>query len=286
MKTSDLRQDGPARIVSLSSGDHSRAFTIGQISTPASYSYAARVNTSEANTNGYPEVEAGVNFINANLHHVVYTRGVSGSESIFINGIMVYSGQRGGDLSTWADNYRLLLGNELSEGKPWKGTYYLVAVYNRALTITEIEKNYSVGYGDIVYETSLVDLEANVTYYVAPFVRTNQGIVYGQTEEVVVKNVLKPLETDSVIVQTFPNPTKGDFTVYIKKALNSPQEGLLQLADLNGQVIYRKDFVIPDGQYEDTFSLTMPPGTISGIYSLRVIMGTDAASWKLVVQNY
>ena len=286
IKPSVIQQDGPARIVSLSSGDHTRAFTIGQTSAPASYTYAARVNTSEANANGYPQIEADVNFVNASLHHLVYTRTATGAEAIYVNGILAYSGQRPGDLSTWADNYRLILGNELTEGKPWKGTYYLVAVYNRALTASEVRNNYEVGYGDIRYETSLVDLEANVTYYVAPFVRTNQGIVYGQTEEVIVKNVLKPLEKDSIIVQTFPNPTKGDFTVYIKKALNSPQEGLLQLADLNGQVIYRKDFVIPDGQYEDTFSLTMPPGTISGIYSLRVIMGTDAASWKLVVQNY
>ncbi|MCH2580554.1 MAG: DUF1592 domain-containing protein, partial [Planctomycetes bacterium] len=43
--------------------------------------------------------------------------------------------------------YRLALADELSGGRPWLGTYYLVAVYNRDLSPAEVERNFKAGPG-------------------------------------------------------------------------------------------------------------------------------------------
>jgi hypothetical protein len=50
------------------------------------------------------------------------------------------------DLSNWDPNYRLFLGNEGSLDRPWRGTLYMVALYDRALTPDEVAANFSAGY--------------------------------------------------------------------------------------------------------------------------------------------
>ncbi|MEC9030925.1 MAG: DUF1592 domain-containing protein, partial [Planctomycetota bacterium] len=45
----------------------------------------------------------------------------------------------------WNGAYRLALADELSGGRPWLGTYYLVAVYNRDLSPAEVERNFKAG---------------------------------------------------------------------------------------------------------------------------------------------
>ncbi len=35
--------------------------------------------------------------------------------------------------------------NELSSGNPWRGKLYLVAIYNRALSLTEARRNWLAG---------------------------------------------------------------------------------------------------------------------------------------------
>lgn len=49
------------------------------------------------------------------------------------------------DLSNWDPTYRLLLGNEGSMNRPWRGTFHLLAVYDRALNSDEIRTHFSLG---------------------------------------------------------------------------------------------------------------------------------------------
>jgi hypothetical protein len=43
------------------------------------------------------------------------------------------------------ENYRLVLGNENTGGRSWLGGLYLFAVYDRALTTSEVTQNYDAG---------------------------------------------------------------------------------------------------------------------------------------------
>ncbi|MFH1943111.1 MAG: VanZ family protein [bacterium] len=47
----------------------------------------------------------------------------------------------------WNDNYRLLMGNEETLNRPWKGELFLVAVYDRALALPEIRHLHDQGWG-------------------------------------------------------------------------------------------------------------------------------------------
>ena len=80
-----------------------------------------------------------------NLAHVVYTRDASGNVRIYVNGVQSASSTLTGNFSSWTSNYKLGLVNELSTGSPWLGKLYLVAVYNRALSSSEVRQNWLAG---------------------------------------------------------------------------------------------------------------------------------------------
>jgi hypothetical protein len=57
----------------------------------------------------------------------------------------VASGVKGGDLSPWDTSYALSLGNEPSIDVPWLGEYHLVAIFERALSESEVFQNFAAG---------------------------------------------------------------------------------------------------------------------------------------------
>ena len=50
-----------------------------------------------------------------------------------------------GTLSNWSDSFPLVLANEVTGERPWLGTFYLVAIYDRALTAKEVTRNFQAG---------------------------------------------------------------------------------------------------------------------------------------------
>lgn len=50
-----------------------------------------------------------------------------------------------GTFDNWDANYSFGIANEFNDDKPWFGTYYLTAIYDRSLTNDEILHNYSIG---------------------------------------------------------------------------------------------------------------------------------------------
>ncbi|MEM6316437.1 MAG: collagen-binding domain-containing protein [Bacteroidota bacterium] len=144
MKADNLSQGGPARIVTLSSNSSNRNFTLGQ----EKGEYSVRLRTSDGSTdnNGMPEVK--MSGVSGNwIQHVVFTWDAStGTEKIYVDGIELYSGSRAGNLSNWANNYKLAIGNEFSTSRDWWGDIYTVAIYDKALTTTEITTNYEAGH--------------------------------------------------------------------------------------------------------------------------------------------
>jgi hypothetical protein len=136
---------GLARIVTLSADKTERNFTLIQHKGR----YRIRLRTTKTNDNGTKfknnesesVLEAGK--VATILSHLVYTRDASGRARFYVNGEQVGDCTVAGDFSNWNGNYRLGLGNEFKDERPWLGELHLVAIYNRALRPDEIKQNYS-----------------------------------------------------------------------------------------------------------------------------------------------
>jgi hypothetical protein len=141
IKPANATQDGPARIATLSADAHHRNFTLGQDED----SYDVRLRTTTTDLNGRPSLTSPGGTLTTHLTHVVYTRDASGVTRIYVNGIQQASGTASGDFSNWDESYRLALANELTEDRLWMGEFYLVAIFNRALSQAEVSQSFNAG---------------------------------------------------------------------------------------------------------------------------------------------
>lgn len=132
------RQDGPARIVSLSSDTQRRNFTLGQDGGQ----YDFRLRSTATGDNGIPSLASPADTAKTTPTHVVYTRDADGRVHIYIDARVVTNGRTAGSLDKWDDAYRLAIGNELTNDRPWRGTLHRVAIYDRALSPDEVAKNF------------------------------------------------------------------------------------------------------------------------------------------------
>jgi hypothetical protein len=142
VQPSNITQSGPARIVTLSQNSSNRNFTLGQDGSQ----YDVRFRTTTTNSNGSPSLSTENDRLTKKITHVVYTRDRLGQVRLFLDGKLDSEKKVAGGLSTWGRDYTFAIGNELSGGREWLGTYYLVAIYNRALTPGEIVQNHRAGH--------------------------------------------------------------------------------------------------------------------------------------------
>lgn len=135
----NLSQSGPARIVTISRDSSNRNLTLGQDKTK----FDARFRTEKTGVNGIPSLSAGK--VVTKRTHVVFSRSKNGMGTMFINGRK--SGQRSfpGSPKNWDSNYHIALGNELSNDRPWLGTFHQVAIYSQALSPAEVTKLFQNG---------------------------------------------------------------------------------------------------------------------------------------------
>ncbi len=73
---------------------------------------------------------------------MVYTISNEDTAKLFLDGKLEKKMFLGGNFSNWNDTYSFGIANEFIDSKPWLGTFYLTAIYNRALTDNEINHNY------------------------------------------------------------------------------------------------------------------------------------------------
>lgn len=132
---------GPARIVTLSPNSSQRNFTLGQDGAR----FEVRMRTTQVSDNGVPATLSPANSLTTNLTHVVYTRDRSGRTRIYLNGKLSVEQTVPGVTANFDGSYRLALANELSNDRPWQGTYHLVAVYSRDLLPEEVEQHFQAG---------------------------------------------------------------------------------------------------------------------------------------------
>ena len=139
IKPSNTSQEGPARIVTLSYDSTNRNFTLGQEKDV----FDVRFRTSKTSKNGMPSVMTKA--VKTELTHVVYTFDKSGKALLFVNGKQRSDENVGADLNSWDGKYHLALGDEMVGSRLWKGTYFLVAIFDRALAAKEIEQHFKAG---------------------------------------------------------------------------------------------------------------------------------------------
>jgi hypothetical protein len=139
IKPAKIDQAGPARIVTLSANSNARNFTLGQDNDR----FDVRFRTGETSQNGLPSVSSSSRSVKKQLTHVLYTRNRSGKAMIYVNGRAKDGGSIKGSIGNWDNEYELALANEMNHGRPWLGTYYLVAIYNRSLTEEEVRQNFN-----------------------------------------------------------------------------------------------------------------------------------------------
>ena len=137
---SSLTQDGPARVVTLSTGttENDIQFHLGQEGAQGSY----RLRSAQS---GYTTMLApGVFTSTAEPTHVMVT--YSGAQKeMFVNGVSVATDAAAGDLGNWSAAFPLTLGNEATLDRPWMGQVHLVAIYDRALALADAQQNHAAG---------------------------------------------------------------------------------------------------------------------------------------------
>ena len=80
-----------------------------------------------------------------------------------------------GDASNWSGQCRLVLGNEVTGDRPWLGTLFLVAIYDRAIALDEVQRNFQAGPGAakelVVALPAAADREIDFVKDVQPLLR-------------------------------------------------------------------------------------------------------------------
>lgn len=142
-------QEGPARIVSYSSGTNNRNFMLGQVLY--NYDFRNRSMNGQISSNGTPSLQTYDmdEDLQATLQHVVITYDQFRGRRIYVNGVWTDDVDEiaADRLWNWSPSYRLVLGNETSNNRQWIGRIQLLAIYDNALTDAQIQQNFNAGVG-------------------------------------------------------------------------------------------------------------------------------------------
>jgi mono/diheme cytochrome c family protein len=140
-----------AFIIGYSGGTTVRNFTLGQ--TMYNYDFLNRATTTGANGTPAHTTPAAAEVLQATLQHVVATYDPVNGRRIYVNGVLATQPDpvTPGLLTDWNDTFALVLGNEVSNDRPWQGVVRMVAIHNRALTQAQIQQNFEAGVGERFY---------------------------------------------------------------------------------------------------------------------------------------
>ncbi len=129
----NLTQNGPARLVSFSENTSNRNFTFGQDTDQ----YVWRQRTSTTGNNGTPDIDSASVLTTTQQHIVITWDG--DNVKMYRNGTLEITEARDGVLSSWDDSYKMFLGNEADDSRPWLGELKRVAIYDRALNAFQVQ---------------------------------------------------------------------------------------------------------------------------------------------------
>lgn len=125
IKPENLKQDGPARILTFSKNTSERNFTLGQKGDRIE----VRLRTNRTGKNGTPELATKSGSLKTEWTHVVFTRDRGGRAQIFLNGNLAAQKSIPGDFSNWNDDFAFQIGDEVGGGRAWKGKIRSLAIF-------------------------------------------------------------------------------------------------------------------------------------------------------------
>jgi hypothetical protein len=146
LKPANLTQTGPAPIISVGGDSTNHNFMLGQLKER----YQAQLLHTAKSSNSRARL-LSTGGVLMSPHHVIHTFG-HGVEHLYINGaeqlsVVAGSESLGGNFSNWDSNGLFNIGNEADSNRPYYGEIYLVAVYDHALSPSEVRQNYDFGLG-------------------------------------------------------------------------------------------------------------------------------------------
>ncbi|MEO1064013.1 MAG: malectin domain-containing carbohydrate-binding protein [Actinomycetota bacterium] len=149
IQPANTTQGGPARVVNIGQDSLTRNVMLGQGawgSRPDDV-FTGRVRSTGAasDANGNPTFFTPAGTATTTLTHVVLTRDAAGVQTLYVNGVAQNSVTVPGDTSNWTSSYPLTLANEADGSRPWNGTFCRVAIYDAALSATEVADNEAAG---------------------------------------------------------------------------------------------------------------------------------------------
>jgi hypothetical protein len=138
----NVTQTGPARIVSYSADASNRNFTFAQ----DQQKHLMRLRTSSGSANGTPNVESA-NVLQADTPQYAIVTYDGSTVRLYRNGVLDGSAERTGSFAEWDSDYWFMLGNEETYGHSWLGTLHQVAIYDKALSPTQVTDLFNVDAG-------------------------------------------------------------------------------------------------------------------------------------------
>jgi len=132
---------GPARIVSLGT-----AAKVNVALEQNADNYTGLVQTTTTLPNSLPNGITGSSSVNiSNPQHIVLTQDSGGTTRLYHNNTLVAIDSNGAVIDDWDNTFKLSLARSTSPSFPWLGEFYLLAIYDRALDVGEVQQNYSIG---------------------------------------------------------------------------------------------------------------------------------------------
>lgn len=143
---SSVPPGGPFTILTVSADAGHRNVTLQQRKGVLDSSFAdAWLRTDATNDEGAPDLATPAGSLGSALTHLAYTRSADGRARIYVNGQLKAEQTVGGSLAAWKDPFELALGDEITGGRAWLGTYRMMALYSRALTAEEAAARFAAG---------------------------------------------------------------------------------------------------------------------------------------------
>ncbi|NDU72264.1 hypothetical protein GWI34_06450 [Actinomadura sp. DSM 109109] len=141
-----LLANGQFTIVTVSSDAGHRNVAVQQRKGLLDPSFVdAWLRTGTTNEEGAPDLATPSGSLGSALTHVAFTRSADGRTRIYVNGQLKAEHTVGGSLDAWDDGFELALGDEITGGRAWLGTYRMIAVYSRALSAEEVSARFGAG---------------------------------------------------------------------------------------------------------------------------------------------
>lgn len=140
VRSADLAQSGPTRIATISEGTERGQVNVHLGEEGDALSVRLRATCGDFN---WWEVPEAFTSQPAPVHVAVTF--VDGVQRTYVEGQLVESVRLEGGLGNWDPGYPLVVGNEVTMDRPFRGDVLLVAIYDDALSAADIARNVAAG---------------------------------------------------------------------------------------------------------------------------------------------